>query len=281
LYVHSDIKVVQAQRSVTQSVGESDLLVAISDAHSDIHYLLIENKIAASFQPRQAARYQERGQEYQVMGLCKTYSTVLVAPGDYLGTTASRHGFDAVLRYEDILSWFAEQRALGMRTIYKQALLSSAIGKAKYGYQPIEDAPVTDFWQCYWRLATEVAPELEMSEPKAKPSRAGFIHFRPSTLPYGIAIVHKLGHGFLDLQFANMGQQLSRLRAEFGSALISGMTIERAAKSGVIRQKVPVFNKGRPFAEQATTARMCLERAAVLLKWYRQIAGATDVRSNT
>jgi len=281
LDVHSAPRVIYAQRSVTQSVGESDLLVAIAEAGGDIHYLLIENKIAASFQPRQAARYRERGHEYQVQGLCKTYSTVLIAPDDYLGTTASRHDFDAVLRYEDILLWFGEQSALGSRAAYKQVLLSSAISKAKYGYQPIEDAAVTDFWKGYWRLAIDVAPELEMAEPKAKPSRSSFIYFRPGTLPSGVAIVHKLSHGFLDLQFANMGKQLSRLRVEFGSALIPGMTIERAANSGVIRLKVPLLYTGCPFSEQAKTARICLEQAAELLKWYRQVTGASDVRSNT
>ena len=277
---HADLKVVHAQRSVTQSIGESDLLVAFSDKRGDTHYLLIENKIAAGFQPRQAARYQDRGRKAQANGLCKTYTTVLFAPGAYLRTKSNRRGFDAAVLYEDVHSWFARQRALGSRARYKQALLSSAINKAKYGSQPVEDAPVTDFWQSYWRLALDVAPDLEMSEPKSKPSRAGFIYFRPGTLPHGVAIVHKLRHGFLDLQFANLGRQLSKIREEFGSTLLPGMKIERAAKSGVIRQTVPVFDTGRPFAEQATTARMCIERAAALLRWYRQATDASGFRSS-
>lgn len=277
---HAQYKPVGAQRSVTQSVGESDLLVALSSGSGHTKYLLIENKIAAGFQPRQAARYQERGRGYQDQGLCNWYSTVLVAPSAYLGDTANRRGFDAVLSYENLLSWFTEHGALGSRATYKTALLSSAISKAKYGYQPVEDAPVTDFWYAYWRLAVQVAPELEMQEPKSKPSRAGFIYFRPNVLPRGVAVVHKLRHGFLDLQFAGLGQQLSKLRAEFGDRLLPGMTIARAAKSGAIRQKVPAFDTGRDFVDQAENARRCLEQARHLLRWYLELKQPSPVRSN-
>jgi len=265
------VKVTGAQRSATQSIGESDLLVVLLGNAGATHYLLIENKIGASFQPRQAARYHERGREYQKKGLCKSYSAVLVAPSAYLGAKASLRGFHALLSYEDLLSWFEENKHLAARAKYKHALLTSAIKKAKYGYDPVEDAPVTDFWQAYWRLALEVAPELEMSEPTSKPSRAGFIYFRPGTLPRGVAIVHKLRHGNLDLQLAGLGRQLSRVRAEFGPALTRKMHIERAAESAVIRQKVPIFDTGRPFSEQADMARECLERARTLLQWYHNV----------
>lgn len=264
---HANYDVVGAQRSVTESAGESDILIMLrSGAHTK--YLLIENKIAAAFQPKQAERYQERGRAYQDQGLCGAYSTVLVAPSSYLGDSLDHHGFDTVLSYEDVLSWFAENDALGHRARYKKALLTSAISKAKYGYQPVEDAPVTDFWRGYWQLATEVAPELEMREPVSKPSRAGFIYFQPSILPPGVAVVHKLRHGFLDLQFAGLGRQLSKIRREFGDKLLPGMVIAQAAKSGVIRQEVPIFDTARTFVQQAENARICLEQARKLLHWY-------------
>lgn len=273
---HANYSVAGAQRSVTESIGESDVLIVLTSG-TDTKYLLIENKIAAGFQSRQAERYRARGREYQDKGLCSTYSTVLVAPLSYLGDTPDHRGFDTVLSYEDLLSWFAESsNALGPRARYKRALLDSAISKAKYGYQPVEDAPVTDFWRSYWRLATEVAPELEMQEPISKPSRAGFIYFRPSTLPRGVAVVHKLRHGLLDLQFAGLGRQLSKIRREFGDRLLPGMTIAQANKSGVIRQKVPTFNTGQDFLHQAENARMCLEQARNLMHWYLRMRESTD-----
>lgn len=275
---YANYNVVGAQRSVTESVGESDVLIVLTSG-ADTKYLLVENKIAAGFQPRQAERYQVRGRAYQDKGLCGVYATVLVAPLSYLGDTSDHRGFDAVLSYEDLLSWFAENDALGPRARYKRALLHSAISKAKYGYQPVEDAPITDFWRSYWRLATEVAPELEMQEPVSKPSGAGFIHFRPSTLPRGVTVVHKLRHGFLDLEFAGLGRQLSEIRREFGDHLLPGMTIARANKSGVIRQKVPAFDTGRDFQHQAENVRICLEQARKLLHWYLRLKGSSPTRS--
>lgn len=276
---HANYNVVGARRSVTESVGESDILVVLTGG-TDTKYLLIENKIAAGFQPRQAERYQERGRAYQADGLCDTYSTVLVAPSSYFGDASDHRGFDATLSYEGLLSWFAENDALGPRARYKKALLNSAINKAKYGYQPVEDAPVTDFWRAYWRLATEVAPELEMREPIAKPSRAGFIHFQPSVLPRGVTIVHKLRHGFLDLQFAGLGRQLSEIRREFGDHLLPGMTIAQSKKSGAIRQKVPVFNTGQRFLDQAANAHLCLEQAQRLLHWYLRLNESSPASSD-
>lgn len=272
-------KVVRAQRSVTESIGESDVLIVLTGG-TDTKYLLIENKIAAGFQPRQAERYQERGRAYQDQGLCDTYSTVLVAPSSYFGDAPGHRGFDATLSYEDLLSWFAEDASLGPRARYKKALLMAAISKAKYGYQPVEDAPVTDFWRSYWRLATEVAPELEMQEPVSKPSRAGFIHFRPGTLPRGVSVVHKLRHGFLDLEFAGFGRKLSEIRREFGDHLLRGMTIAQTKKSAAIRQKVPAFNTGQSFLDQAENARICLEQAQELLQWYLHLKKSSPAPSN-
>lgn len=277
---HAEYKLGSAQRSVTETVGESDLLINLSSGNGNTEYLLIENKITAGFQPRQAERYQERGRAYQDQGLCERYLTVLVAPRAYLGDTANRHGFHATVSYEDLLSWFAELDALGPRSTYKVALLNSAISKARYGYQPVEDAPVTDFWHSYWQLSVEVAPELEMRKPISKPSRAGFIYFRPSTLSPGVAVVHKLRRGFLDLQFAGFGRQLSEIRTKFGDQLLPEMTIARAAKSGVIRQKVPVFDTGQSFEHQRENARICLVKARKLLHWYLHLAESPPVRSN-
>ena len=276
---YAGYKVISAQRSVTESVGESDLLVTLSNGVGT-RYLLIENKIAAGFQPRQAARYRERGQEYLVQGVCDGYLTVLIAPLSYLGGTHRDRGFDTVLSYEDLLSWFTEYDVLGLRAKYKATLLNSAINKARYGYQPVEDAPVTEFWRAYWRLATKFAPELEMREPNSKPSRAGFIYFRPSTLPRGVAVVHKLHHGYLDLQFDGLGRQLSQIRAEFMDHLLPGMTIAQANKSGVIRQRVPVFNTGHSFEYQAENARACIEQARNLLHWFLRLKGSSSAQSD-
>ena len=152
-----------AARSVTTSSGESDLEIAVTDPKGNVHYLLIENKVAASFQPRQAERYQERGDMYVTQGECGAYTTVLVAPRHYLGEEPQRFGFHAVLSHEDVRSWFAGRTGIGERAIVKQTLLSAAIDKAERGYQPVEDRPVTEFWRSYWALASRIGSKPILS----------------------------------------------------------------------------------------------------------------------
>jgi len=55
----SEHPVISASRSVTTASGESDLEVALTTADGSIHYLPVENKISASFQPRQAGSPSE------------------------------------------------------------------------------------------------------------------------------------------------------------------------------------------------------------------------------
>src|SRR5207247_7110372 len=159
--------------------------VFIEDGSGRFTCLLIENKIYASFEPRQAERYRLRGAAYVQNGRCQGFTTILVAPRAYFGADPEdRKGFDASLFYEAIRDWFSAS-ALGGRVTYKTHLLDAAVRKAKFGYQPEEDARVIDFWRSYWEIAVRMAPELEMPEPLAKPARAGFIYFRPPTLPKG------------------------------------------------------------------------------------------------
>lgn len=264
-------RIIRASRSITQSMGESDLEVFIEDAAERVTCLLVENKIHAAFQPQQAQRYRERGASYVRNGYCHRFLTVLVAPMAYFGADPNdRKGFDSVVHYEAIRDWFSSAN-LGSRAHYKIRLLDSAISKARFGYQPEEDAPVTNFWRSYWHLATDLAPELEMTEPGPKPASSGFIYFRPPNLGKHICIVHKTRHGHVDLQFYRMGRKLQALRDKLGSYLQSKMTIQRASESAVIRIKVPKLNISADLQIQLEAVTECLKQAAALLAWYRKV----------
>ena len=97
---------VSAARSVTHSTGESDLEVTFSDLQGKTTCLLIENKVNAGLQPRQAARYHVRGASYVAGGKYSRYYTVIVAPRRYFGSSGSTKGFHHYLEYEVILKWF-------------------------------------------------------------------------------------------------------------------------------------------------------------------------------
>ncbi len=118
-----------AQRSVTQSNGESDIEIYFKDSAGNQVCLLIENKVNAALQPQQAERYRERGQTYRDHEACTDFYTILMAPKSYFGADVALKGFDASITYEDIRDWFRQQPTLGERQRYKESLLTAAIEK--------------------------------------------------------------------------------------------------------------------------------------------------------
>lgn len=261
--------IVSVHRSVTQSTGESDLELTVQLDSGPVARLLIENKIDAGFQVDQAIRYRKRAETYLNRGECALCTTVLVAPSRYLGKDMGDKGFDARISYEEPLEWLGEGD-LGARLAYKAALLSAAIEKSTLGYQPVADAPVTNFWREYWQATLALAPELEMAEPSSKPARAGFAYFRPAILPRGIDICHKFPHGNVDLQFRGWGNRLAELRAIVAPHLVEGMRVVKAAKSASIRLRTRTLNTGLPFAAQEPEAVAGIRAARTLLNWYVQ-----------
>lgn len=263
-------ELISAQRSVTHSAGEIDLEIVLSDESGREVRILIENKVNAGFQPQQAERYRKRGESYVSRKAGAEYHTVIIAPSRYFGDTASTKGFDKRITYEAVLDWFTHAHELGARRAYKTTLLKSAIEKGTLGYQPEEDKPVTNFWRAYWRFARDHAPELEMKEPKQKPSRAGFIHFFPRSLPRGIEIHHKFKKGRVDMQVKGFGNRLNELHRSLHRHLRRNMTLKQAGKSGAIRVEVPALDPNRPFEEQLPQAQIGLRAAMDLLHWFRE-----------
>ena len=259
--------VIAARRSATDSTGESDLEVDFQDGQGGTARMLVENKVGAGLQPRQADRYCERGDAYVARGDCRAYHTVIVAPEAYFGESGSVKGFDYRITYEEILGWFERSETLGARRRYKCILLQSAIDKGTLGYQPEEDTATSAFWRDYWLLATAQAPGLEMPEPGPKPAGAGFIDFRPPVLPAGIRVVHKLNRGCVDLEIRDMGQRVNEVRAALASHLTPDMQIVRTSKSAAVRINVPILSGNTPADEQRDRVLAGIEAAARLLTW--------------
>lgn len=235
-------KLSEVVRSATTSNGESDLVLTFITPLGTQLIVFIENKVGARFQPHQAERYRDRGESEQRIGRCSEYKTVLVAPQVYIGSDNSTHGFDSVVSYEAIREFFETQSQDSDRTQYKSYLITRAIEKSKHGYQMVEDKPVSQFWEDYWNLASETAPELQLNKPTPKPSGSSFICFNPADFPVNVSLIHKVAHGYVDLQFSNMGDHLAVINQIFKSRLRSEMEIVKAAKSAVIRIHVSKIN---------------------------------------
>lgn len=266
-------KLLNAQRSVSHANGESDLEVFLQDADGRTIYLLLENKIDAPFQPRQAERYQERSEIYQQESQCRIAQTVLVAPEQYFGSDTSLEGFDAGVTYEEIRDWFNHQKQ-EERHRYKVALLTAAIEKRTAGYSPEEDAAVTDFWYQYWQLSQAQSSVLNMGKPGLKPAGSGFVSFKAASLPAGVELIHKLPHGNVDLQFRSMGHQLDRLKQQFEDYVAPDMSFERASKAGSIRLRVPLINTADEFEAQRQASLQGIEAAQRLLDCYESYAAS-------
>lgn len=261
-------KCIAANRSVTDFTGESDLEVVFMDQDNFQTKLMIENKVNAGLQPLQAQRYIERGEGHLASGKCSAFHTIIIAPRRYYGPTDGSKGFGSRLTYEEVLGWFEQASFLGDRRNYKIALLKSAIDKGTLGYQPEIDGPTTNFWYSYWQLACQRAPDLEMKEPKEKPSGSGFVHFRPPKLPRGVDIVHKLNFGYVDLHLRGMGKRINEVRSVLGPFMNEDMVFAPAAKSAAIRVEVPKLKASQGMLQQEELAAVGVDAAKRLLEWF-------------
>ena len=241
------IEVVRCRRSATDSTGESDVEIFVRSGDETVA-VLIEDKVHAAAQPRQAERYRERGDSYVRAGRCRRFVTVLMAPENYL--RGGMKCFDRAVPYEDLVRAFEDPEVVPARSRFKCAVLRGAIEKSTIGYQAVEDVAVTRFWQGYWKRSQVIAPDLDMKKPGGLPASSSFVYFRPGDMPKGTYLVHKMAHGLIDIQFDRMAEKVSKLRERYGSALEPGMLITRAAKSGVIRVEVPKLRPTDDIADQ-------------------------------
>jgi hypothetical protein len=270
LGIDHDTTLVEVAHSVTTSNGESDLELTVN-TRDGLLKVLIEDKVDAQFQPRQAARYRERAATYIKTGVCRLAKTVLVAPETYIKNTNDKRGFDQHVSLEELASWFRRTRDLEARTAFKCALLERTIERSASGWERIADDQCTAFWRDYWEQAERIAPELNMPYPDdEKPAGSTFIPFRPKGLPKNVSMYHKLAYGTVDLQFAGMGDDIATLRTKYRNALEPGMIIQQAGKSAVIRLRVPPLDVALPLRDSLPAVEQGLNAAARLLTWFRQ-----------
>jgi hypothetical protein len=251
-----------AQPSVSTMNGESDVELRLLLGTQRL-LILIEDKIDAVLQPRQAARYAARATAYQRRGECDIATTVIVAPLRY----GADPGFEHHVSYESIQDWFRNQPSLGARKAYKLALLHTALTKPPRP-RPVPDVAATAFCTSYWTLAQEIAPDLQMPQPRERSKNSSWLYFKPEALPSSTEMAHKVGRGHVDLHFKGMGNRMARLRQRVGTSLPPGVQLVRSGKSGVVRAVVPPVDIQLPFEDSMPAARQGIEAAQMLLRWF-------------
>ncbi|NBK25333.1 MAG: hypothetical protein EOM68_25340, partial [Spirochaetia bacterium] len=236
-------------------LGESDIVVLYENGHA----ILVENKIDATVQEKQALRYILRGEKGLSRGYWTSYSTCIMAPDSYLESVADVQNYQATISYESIRDWFEAHDSV--RYQFKKYMIQEAIEQNRRGYKAIPDALVTSFWKDYWNYSIRNYPDLRMAQPGKKPANASFINLYPESLPKTYQLLHKVVHGFVDLQIPSLGPKIDKV-----TALLSDMEIEiaQAGKSLVFRKQVPKMDISRPFRDQEHIADMALHEALEL-----------------
>jgi len=254
--------------SAITATGETDIELRL-DVSGETVYVLLENKVDAPLQPRQADRYRERASRYVREGRCSRCLTGLVAPAKYLGDDPAELGFDFTVAYERLLDWYSRGLSVRDPRAFKAALIRRAIKRGAVPWRPVPNERTTEFWRRYWELAKSMAPELKMPRPGIKPETSGFVFFRPSALRKGIQLVHKVPYGHIDIQFGGKADDVDAIRTRYTASLAPGMSIEKASKSAVVRIEVPAIDMSAPFLDSEAAVREAIWAAKLLYVWYK------------
>lgn len=191
-----------AWRSVSAfGLGETDILFSYNSTDKKI-FVLIENKLDASFQNEQFSRYLKRMDEYLAKKECDHAFTVLIAPKLYC---ENQNDFEYYLTYETIAERF--EFVGSKRKLFKRTLLQIASEKLRRGYQPINSVPVQKFWLLYWKFKEEKHPSLKMKEPDIVPYNSDWPLLYDDRLK-NIVFYHKLGQGNTDATFKGFSNEV-------------------------------------------------------------------------
>ncbi len=256
-----------AWHSISDSLGESDLVFEFENSRHERCAILAENKVDAPAQPNQGVRYQQRG----AIGL-KDYGWVknkicIVAPQRYLES----HGDDvsnyhAKLAYEDIRSWFTDRSSSGQaRYKYKAEVLTVAIEQSRRGRLPKYDAQSTKFWRDYWQFSVNEFPELEMKDPGERGLTSTWVYFPNTHIGKGRSLIHRFETPVVELVLDVSADQVNALKAKYEMMLGKDAVIEAVGKSAAIRIEVTPIDIRKEFEGQIDAVREGL-RAAYRLR---------------
>lgn len=188
-----------AWHSISDTDGETDLLLVVA-AKSGRVGVLIENKVAAPEQDRQADRYHLRAARAQAAGHFDSYVTVICAPQRYLEALPAESTYDFRLAYEDIADWFAHSD--DRRSSWRRAVMLEAIEQGRRGYTMLISPTNTAFQLAYWEYLRAKHPRLLMRRPTPKGKKSNWIIMKGLDFPKGVQIHHKFDQRVVELGFS-------------------------------------------------------------------------------
>lgn len=235
--------------SYAETDGESDLVVVFSTSEADV-VALVENKIAAGFQPEQAERYAARARRWNETSGVSKVSTVLFAPAEYMCRPGAE-AFDLQVSYEEVATALRAEE--DRRSAFLADALVAGIGAYRQGYVMKPNENVSDMWMACWKTSLTIAPKLRFQQPDLKPGRSTWFYFRTADgfskedVKYAV-VVYKAERGQVDLQFADT--TATSLMQRTTGILNESMKVESAGKSASIRIAVPKIDFSGSASEQ-------------------------------
>lgn len=247
-----------AWRSISAfGLGETDILFSYNSNDKKI-FVLIENKLDASFQDEQFNRYLKRVEEYLTLKKCNNAFAILIAPKLYC---ENQSDFESYLTYETI----AERLEFvgTKRNLFKSNLLQIATEKLRRGYRPVNSVPVQSFWHAYWRFKEQFYPSLSMKEPDIVPHNSDWPMLYDDRL-MNIVFYHKLGQGNTDATFKGYPEAVE---SKVKQLLPEWAKFERHSKNFSIRVFSGKIDRTKDFNEQIDNVKNGLNNLERIRNW--------------
>jgi hypothetical protein len=249
-------------RSISNHLGESDLICLVERADGRRHMILVENKINAVAQQDQYLRYVQRGEGYINDGLTESFSVVLLSPEAYRSKDSS--DYPIKIPYELIVEWLSSKT--DVRSSYLTSIYEAAINK-RLSSSPI-DLEMSMFREQVWELATQEFPDLNMP----KPITAGgeyWIFMKQD----GYTLIHKtfikmgkFTRSVVDLELSGRSEDVEDLRDKYSDFLeAEKIDVVKTGKSASFRFEAPLI--APPLFEEEKI-REALKYALLLKTWW-------------
>lgn len=248
-----------AWHSVSDTDGETDLLLRVLVGGRRVG-LLIENKINAPEQHRQAERYHIRGVRSREAGRFEDYLTVICAPQRYLDGLPSDSIYHHRMSYEAIAEWF--DRSEGRRAEWRRQIMLEAIEQARRGYRMIVSATNTAFHMQYWEHLQGKHPRIRMQRPQDKGNKSNWIIMKGLDFPPGVKLHHKVDQQVVELGFEGRHvEEILNLQPQWPDEIL----VVQKGKTASLMIKVPSMDMTKSIFPQIAALEGVLQAAYRLM----------------
>ena len=251
-------------RSISNNLGESDLLWLVRVNNGQQRLALIENKINAAAQPLQYERYHQRGLRYVSDGLSDDFVTVLIAPEAYRSSDSK--SYEIRISYESIADWFLNDSSEHAKFFAR--IFTLAAGKL-VRLAP-SDQEMTAFRRSIWQLALRDFPLLELNDIGEISASVDWVEKSYGSFWIKYKMFKKsrvYGDCVVDLELPGRANDTENLRQQYAEELkCLGAAVVKTRESAAFRIEVP---KIVPPNFNESAVRSALTAANNLLSWWR------------